>query len=47
MFFRRIGKRIEDTGLSGVTDAGDMATKLMSGESNSIQNAIRSLRLSG
>lgn len=40
---RKIERRLEETGLSGVVDVGDVAMKLISGECNNIQNAIRSL----
>ena len=40
---RKIEKRIGEIGLSGVIDVDEVAMKLMSGECNNIQNAIRAL----
>jgi hypothetical protein len=41
---KRIRKRLDDEGISGMIDVGDVAMKIFSGECNNIHSAIRSLK---
>lgn len=41
---KRIRKKLRDEGMSDTIDVGDVAMKIMSGESNNIHSAVHSLK---